>query len=92
MTPHKKPIPIQWIAIGLTAFMASAGVITAFAVTGEKVKQLEAKTIVMCSEQKEIDRDNSIEHKAILNSLTRIETKLEYVQTPGRGPRRPGER
>lgn len=89
MTIKNKPFPIQWLVVGLSFFLASAGAITAFAVQGEKVKQLEAKTITIITETKENDKANTQEHKAIMAVLTRIETKLEYIPTVGYGRRYP---
>jgi hypothetical protein len=80
----KKPFPWTAIAIGLTVFGLVSASITNNAIQGEKVKQLESKTTSMCKEQKEVDAANIADHRAILNSLTRIETKLEYLPSSQR--------
>lgn len=83
----KKPFQPQWLTAGLAIFIAVSGAITAFAVQAQKVRETEAKVITLCAEKKESDRENSAEHKQMLRSLTRIETKLESLPTTGHGRR-----
>jgi hypothetical protein len=81
----KKPFPYQIVSIVLVALTMVVGWQTTSAVQGEKIKQIEAKTNSMCSDQRQVNAENSAEHKEILKALTRIETRLER---PGTGYRR----
>jgi hypothetical protein len=81
----KKPFPYQIVSIGLVAITMVIGWQTTAAVQGEKIKQIESKTSSMCADQKQVNAENSAEHKEIMKALTRIETRLER---PGTGYRR----
>lgn len=82
MTTHKKPFPFPLIGMAITIAVLASGIIASFAVSGEKVRQLENRCGVINQELSL----NSVEHKKIIESLgtmdkslARIETKLEYI-------------
>jgi hypothetical protein len=86
MTPHRKPFPVQWLSVGVVVFIALAGVISAFAITGNETRRNKEDIVEM---KKELSL-NSVEHKAIMQgigdikvSLVEVKTKMDICMQPG---------
>jgi hypothetical protein len=82
MTAHKKLFPWPAIGVTVTVIVLLSGIISSFAVNGEKVKRIE-------EEQRNIKIElsfNSTEHKKIIETLgtidktvARMDERLSYL-------------